>query len=246
MNSFSLPGGIFSTNVSLDSYIIFAYRIADASQYQSLSAQLPRWAKPPAKFDIEARVEGNPTKDQLRLMMQALLADRFKLALHIETREMPVYALILNTPGKTGSQLRKHPDNVPCPEVPAIPTKGPEPPPVCGLIQTWTDGGLFHMRMMDVSLETLAGTLVPFLGRMGGFEGWPTIDRTDLGGSYDFTIAFQPISQQPSQDAPESVAERSGPELAEALKTQLGLVLVKQIGPAKVFVLDHVEMPSEN
>ena len=112
MDSFSLQGGIFSTNVSLDSYIIFAYKIADASQYESLNAQLPKWAKSPAKFDIEARVEGSPSKDQLRFMVQSLLEDRFKLAIHTETKQRSVYALVLNTPEKLGPQLKAHPDNL--------------------------------------------------------------------------------------------------------------------------------------
>ena len=109
MDSFSLSGGLFSTNVSLDNYIIFAYKIADGSQYQSLSAQLPKWARPPAKFDVEARAEGHPSKDQLRLMMQGLLKDRFKLAIHTETTQLPVSSLVLDTPGKVGPQLKAHP-----------------------------------------------------------------------------------------------------------------------------------------
>ena len=246
MDSFSLPGGILSTNVSLDSYIIFAYKIADASQYQSISAQLPKWAKSPAKFDIEARTEGSPNKDQLRLMMQALLEDRFKLAIHTETKQLPVYALVLNTPEKLGPQFRAHPDNLPCPDIPTTPAKGPEPPPVCGLIQTWKDGGLFHMRMMDVSMEIITGSLVPFLGRMGNLGDRPTIDRTGLAGKYDFTIVFQPLPEQAAQGGEENEAERNGPELIEALRTQLGFKLVKQVGPVKAFVIDHVEMPSEN
>ncbi len=136
MDSFSIAGGLFSTNVSLDSYIIFAYKIADASQYQSLGAQLPKWARPPAKFDVEARVEGTPTKDQLRLMMQALLKDRFALSMHREMKQLPVYALVLTDSGHPGSQLKPHPENLACLAIPTTPPKGPEPPPVCGLIQT--------------------------------------------------------------------------------------------------------------
>lgn len=105
MDSFSIAGGLFSTNMSLDSYIIFAYKIADASQYQYLASQLPKWASAPAKFDVEARVEGTPTKDQLRLMMQALLRDRFELSLHTKTKRLPVYAVRLADPSHPGLQL---------------------------------------------------------------------------------------------------------------------------------------------
>jgi uncharacterized protein (TIGR03435 family) len=246
MNSFSLPGGLFSTNVSLDNYIIFAYKIADGSQYQSLSAQLPKWAKSPAKFDVEARAAGHPTKDQLRLMMQALLQDRFKLAIHTETKQLPVYSLVLDTRGKPGPQLRAHPASLPCPEIPTAAVQGPEPPPVCGLIQTWVEGGLFHLRMMDVSMDIIAGTLVPFLGRMGRLDDRPSIDRTGLTGMYDFTIAFQPEPQPNPQESADAQPERNGPTLTEALKKQLGLRLLRQEGPVNAFVIDHVEMPSEN
>ncbi len=246
MDSFSIAGGLFSTNVSLDNYIIFAYKIADASQYRSLGAQLPKWARSPAKFDVEAHVEGTATKDQLRLMMQALLKDRFKLSLHTETKQLPVYALMLADPGHPGPQLKPHPEALPCPVIPTSSPKGPEPPPACGLIQTWVDGGLFHMRMINVSMETIAGSLVPFLGRMGRLDDRPTIDRSGLRGKYDFTITFQPEPQSAPQGGTQEDAEMTGPVLEEALKKQLGLKLVKQTGSVNAYVIDHVELPSEN
>ena len=59
-------------------------------------------------FDIEAQAQGNPTKDQMRLMMQSLLAERFKLAVHFETREASVFVLTLVKQGKAGPRLRPH------------------------------------------------------------------------------------------------------------------------------------------
>ena len=245
-DSFSLPAGLFSTNVSLDSYIIFAYKIADGSQYPSLSAQLPKWAKSPAKFDVEARAAGHPSKDQLRLMMQTLLEDRFKLAIHTETKQLPVYALVLDNPGRTGPQLRAHRSTLPCPEIPTVAVQGPEPPPVCGLMQTWMDGGLFHLRMMNVPMDVVAGTLVPFLGGLGGLDNRPSIDRTGLTGKFDFTLAFQPEPQPSPEGSADPQPERTGPTLTESLGKQLGLKLLKQDGPVNAFVIDHLEMPSEN
>lgn len=67
------------------------------------------------RFDIQARAEGNPGKDQMRLMMRSLLADRFKLAIHHETRQVPAFAIVLVKPGKTGPQLQLHPNDAPCP-----------------------------------------------------------------------------------------------------------------------------------
>ena len=60
------------------------------------------------RFDIEARAPGNPTKADYRLMMQSLLADRFKLTVHYETRVVPLFELVLAKPGKFGPQLRLH------------------------------------------------------------------------------------------------------------------------------------------
>jgi hypothetical protein len=97
-DDFSSTGGFFRSSAHLIMYIIFAYKIVDTSQYGSLLAQLPKWGNTD-QFVIEARAEGNPTKNQYRLMMQSLLADRFKLAIHTETRQLPVYALILSKSG---------------------------------------------------------------------------------------------------------------------------------------------------
>jgi hypothetical protein len=81
-----VPNGGFlsATNFPLGTYIAFAYKIL-GNQMQSLMAQLPEWVMTD-RFDIQARAESNPGKDQMRLMMRSLLADRFKLAIHTETR----------------------------------------------------------------------------------------------------------------------------------------------------------------
>ena len=166
--------------------------------------------------------------------------------MHTQTKQLPVYALVLADSSHPGSQLKPHPETLPCPEIPLSPSKGPEPPPVCGLIQTWVDGGLLHLRMIDVSMETLAGSLVPFLGPMARLDERPTIDRTGLKGRYDFTLAFQPEPQTSPQSGPREETEMTGPVLVEALRKQLGLKLVKQTGPVNAYVIDHVEMPSDN
>ena len=103
------------------------------------------------------------------------------------------------------------------------------------------------MRMIYVSMETIAGSLVPFLGSMGRMDDRPTIDRTGLPGRYDFSLAFQPEPpQSSSQGSTQEEADVNGPVLVEALRKQLGLKLVKQTGPVNTLVIDHVEMPSEN
>ena len=66
-----------------------------------MPARMAKWVSD-GMFEIDARAEGNPTKDQMRLMMQSLLADRFKLAVHFEAREAPVFDLTLVKQGRTG------------------------------------------------------------------------------------------------------------------------------------------------
>ena len=66
------------------------------------------------RFDIEARSTANPTKDQMRLMMQSLLVDRFKMKAHIEQKTRPVFELLLAKRGRTGPQLRPHPKDEAC------------------------------------------------------------------------------------------------------------------------------------
>ena len=83
------PGGRFSASFPLWIYIEFAYKL-DVFQWGEIRAQLPKWAND--DYAIDAKADGNPTKDQMRLMMQSLLADRFKLRVHSESKEVPVLA----------------------------------------------------------------------------------------------------------------------------------------------------------
>ena len=104
-DSYSANGGLLSTtNLALVSYIGFAYKLT-GNQTQSLGSELPKSIRGD-RFDIQAHAPANTTKDQMRLMMQSLLADRFKLVVHTEKRQLPIFALVLEKPGKTGPQLR--------------------------------------------------------------------------------------------------------------------------------------------
>src|SRR6202040_3208623 len=73
----------------------------------------PRWVDS-EHFDIEAEVEGNPSTEQKRLMLQSLLANRFKLIMHHGTVELPAFALVLNKAGKPGPQLQRHSQDAKC------------------------------------------------------------------------------------------------------------------------------------
>src|SRR6185312_7279981 len=119
---YSPTQGIFSSiHRPLVDYIVFAYKMTD-SERQDLISKLPAWAVSDG-YDIEAKSENHdPTKDQMRLMMQSLLAGRFKLVIHTETRRLSISALVLVKPGITGPQLKPHPAEQSCSTTdPAVP-----------------------------------------------------------------------------------------------------------------------------
>jgi bla regulator protein blaR1 len=96
------PHGRFAAAFPVSFYISFAYKLMlTPDQRQAMLAGLPKWVDTD-RIDIEAKAAGSPTKDQMRLMMQSLLAERFHLAVHYKRQEMPVYALTLIKPGTRG------------------------------------------------------------------------------------------------------------------------------------------------
>jgi uncharacterized protein (TIGR03435 family) len=238
-------GGRFSAvNFPLINYIFFAYKVTD-NQVEFVLSQLPKWATTD-RFDIQAHVEGNPTKDQMRLMIRALLADRFRLAAHHEIRQLPVYALLVDQPGRLGPLLQKHTDDAPCPITPFIPSPVPNAPPqktldsrfpfTCGGIVDMTPSAPGRLRAgaRNVTMQLIADSLT---GGVSGLDRsvW---DRTDLIGKFDFAIEFTP---QGAAAPPNFRPDPTGPTFVEALKEQLGLKLEDQTGPVDVLVIDYVE-----
>jgi uncharacterized protein (TIGR03435 family) len=250
-------GLLSGTNGRLIAYIYFAYNLT-GNQLQLLMPQLPKWVITD-RFDIQARADGNPSKDQMRLMMQSLLADRFKLAVHYETRRLPVFALVLAKPGRTGPQLQPHPDDSTCSTalsqasagVPSTPTATVAGglPTVCGSIEGMpsTPSGRIPVRARGVPIGLLASTLA----QMGNLDR-AVLDRTGLSGNYDFTFEWTPQFHGPGtpQDVVPAAANahsgQAGPTFQQDLQQQLGLNLEPQEGPVEVLVIDHIEKPTEN
>ncbi|HTA66746.1 MAG TPA: TIGR03435 family protein, partial [Bryobacteraceae bacterium] len=238
-------GGRFSADFSLTTYITFAYKLSLSSdQRQAMVAHLPSWVAA-ERFDIQARAEGNPTKDQMRLMMQSLLADRFKLAVHFETQVVPVLALVLVKPGKTGPKLRPHSEGVPCEATPA--TNGPIPrdstvfPPVCDVyMMTMHPNTMSKSGSRNTTMALLAGALSG-LGKLDR----PVVDQTGLDGRFDFSIEWAHESDRPPLPNSDAPAELQGPTFLEALREQLGLKLQSTKAPLQILVVDHVERPSD-
>jgi len=241
---FRYQGGPVQLKGLLVNYIFFAYKFGDVVQYKSLSAQLPTWAQT-HEFVVEARAPGNPTKDQIRSMVQALLADRFGLRMHTEVRQMAVYALVLEKAGKPGPGLNQHPDDQLCTAIPnnAAPAPKDEVPPFCGAI-SWPHNGLTHLRIMDWSLEQMGPELVRDGVWAGDLDPRPVLDRTGLKGKWDLNIEFLRSKRDPA--AADSEAATPAPDFLDALQRDAGLKLVKETGPVVTYLVDAVHPPSEN
>jgi bla regulator protein BlaR1 len=246
-NSYRPTGGLLSPSFPLITYIQFAYKIfLTADQQKSLLSRLPNWVSTD-RFAIQARAATeNPTKDQMRLMMQSLLADRFKLAIHFEKQELPVFGLTLIKPGKPGPQLRPHSDGPPCDE--AVPT--PDAPKGNSVFPAGCDTFEGQIRAdkkavvgsRNNTMKLIAQTL-PAAHNFGR----PVVDQTGLSGTFDFTIEWAPEAGDAFAAAgTTSQTEIQGPTFLEALKDQLGLKIESTRAILDVPVIDHVEKLSEN
>jgi uncharacterized protein (TIGR03435 family) len=149
-------------------------------------------------------------------MMQSLLAERFKLAIHRESKELPVFALVA---AKGGSKLKPAGD-----------------PKADDGDFTWGRG---RIRGMAVTLPEIAEMLSGDLKRT-------VLDRTGIAGRYDFTLEYAPEIIEPAVNPNEKTADPNGPSIFTALQEQLGLRLEASKGPVQILVIDHVEKPTEN
>jgi uncharacterized protein (TIGR03435 family) len=239
------PGNLYlAKNIKLIQFIAFAYSLTQI-QLRSLELHVP-WTTED-RFDIEARAQGNPTKADYRLMMQSLLAERFKLAVHYETRVVPLFELVLAKPGKFGPQLRLHrPDDPVCAK-PAAPTWPMEAdaegfPEACGGPFSMKPGkpGRMNSGGRDVSMMRFAAILTG-----EGVVDRPMVDRTGINGTVDYSLEWRKVADQVARGAPLDLDE-DAPTFADALKEQLGIKMLSQKGPSELFFVDHIEKPSDN
>jgi uncharacterized protein (TIGR03435 family) len=206
--------------------------------------QLPTWVTE-ERYDIQARAQGNPGKDQMRLMMRSLLAERFKLAMHEETREVTVAELVAAKEGRLGPNIQRHPANSSCPldADPSVAAPDDRFPLLCGGIVPMppNTAGRIRFGARNVTMEFIAKSLSG-----GAGSERPLLDRTGLGGAFDFSLEWTPEIRGPVKPGVEAQLDQSGPTFEQALREQLGLKLVAKKGSQSVLVLDHVERPSEN
>jgi uncharacterized protein (TIGR03435 family) len=235
------PGGGFeAVNVTLGSVIRLAYGLQD---FQVVGA--PEWVNSD-RFDILARGPVGAVESEAPRRLQSLLAERFALKSHRETRDHPIYALALaRADGSLGPQLRRSQIDFEklreqmAEALRKNPAALPQPPQ-CGLSATRTLG------FCGMTLAGLTSFLPIYAGRM-------VVDRTGLTGAFDLELRFdasRPISGVglggglPIQ--PSGPADPDAPSIFTALQEQLGLKLEAQTGPVEVLVIDHVEQPTPN
>jgi uncharacterized protein (TIGR03435 family) len=204
----------------------------------------PQWIDAD-RFDITAKVPPGATKEEVNLMLQNLLADRFKLVVHRENREMALYELIV---AKNGPKLKPYVEN---PDGPTFEPgkitfdKNGEPiPPPGGLVMSMAEG----QRRITASKVTIGG--VPSLATTLGAElGRPVIDKTGLQGFYDYRLVFRPENPNagpPGQQTPPG-ADVDAPDIRVAVEEQLGLRLEAKKGLVEVLVVDGGNRtPTEN
>src|ERR1017187_10493644 len=238
-DSFTSTGGLFTADLSLGGLIAFVYKLP--RQYNLLS-HLPDWARK-KQFEIQARAAGNPTKDQMRLMMQSLLAERFKLALHYETQDTQVLIMTLMKPGKLGPRLRLHADGAACDMVVPRPSGATVTFDMfpCNVYMMATDRPeLFLAGARNTTVELMAA----FLSNVGHMR--PIVDRTGISGKIDFSMEFAPEKRGAPPPSTDAQADLPGTTFDQAVKEQLGLKLEPAKLPLEIPVVDHVELPSEN
>jgi len=230
------PAGYAATAVNLRWLIQAAYGISNPWGPQHQLSGGPDWLES-ERFDVAARVESGaipadlpPTErnETIRLMLQKLLEDRFQLKVHRETKQLPVFALVVT---KNGPKLKKSElEEKECQGIPV------------GFVSCRErfNGGMRGVRAKGVDMGDLAQYL-------SGFTDRPIIDQTSVKGLFEInTTAWRPA--QPRADfaaeAPADLEEL--PTIFTMLQEQLGLRLESTKGPVEVLVIDSVQKPSEN
>jgi uncharacterized protein (TIGR03435 family) len=246
-------GGHFAADgFPLASYLYFAYKVL-GNETNSVAEQLPGWALDDP-YLIEARTDGDPakdTKDQMRLMMRSLLAERFGLKNHYETRQTPIFAVTLAKAGKPGPQLRPHSEaESPCTTVLTAGTTQVGPRTVTGGFPRQCGGmlqmpaaaaGRVRFGARNVTMAFIADQLTG-LGNLGR----PAIDRTGLTGTFDFALEFVPETSPGEPGGGDFPADPNGPTFSQAMREQLGLKLDSTKGPSRFLIIDSVGRPTEN
>jgi uncharacterized protein (TIGR03435 family) len=266
------PGGRWTaTGITAGMLIQQAYGVKD---YQISGA--PSWLNSD-RYDIVAKADTpNITPDMARVLLQSLLAERFNLKIHRETKELPVYALVV---GKDGHKLHASDTQGAVQTFPQL--QDPSKPAQTGAVGGGKIGGAggfaggavsvgpggkvvdteapvkggSMIRMGRGQLDAQMTTVAAIAGMLAQQLGRPVIDKTELKGNFDFSLKWTPDETQRGMglggmEKPVTdsplPADPSGPSIFTAVQEQLGLRLEATRGPVEILVIDHVEKASGN
>jgi len=270
----SIAGGrLVANDNTLTALAFWAYRSSSGKPLlRSQIIGLPSWADTD-HFDFQAKPEGESRSvaiEEMRAMVQEMLEDRFQLKAHKDTRDLPVYELVV---AKGGLKMKKSEDQTPPVPLPPAdrgapprgagpapdgrgavtgPRGGPGAGPFAGgrPPRGAAGGGRGNFQGTAVTIATVVNFLTQNLGR-------PVIDKTGLSGLFDLKLEWTPGAEQalgpfgpevpagPGGGAPPP-ADAAGPSIFTALQEQLGLRLESTKGPVEVVVIDSAARPSEN
>jgi uncharacterized protein (TIGR03435 family) len=249
------PNGRFTAiNVPLDNLIRFAYA---ARGPDGLLGPLPAnrlsvaktWvggatALQSDKFDVIAMTNAGASQEQVFQMLRALLVERFKLVVHRETRDVPIYALVVaRKDGRLGLRLR--PSNVDCS---AVPSDRPTPSPAAGGFVAEPCMGLRNVPGKATGRAVTTQTLARLM------SGWvddhrPVEDRTGLTGNFDIDLDWtpdQPLAAPPAGAPGLPPVDSNGAGIFTALQEQLGLKVESTKNSIDILVVDYAEHPTED
>jgi uncharacterized protein (TIGR03435 family) len=224
------PGGRLTLTYRTLRYLVqFAYSTLESPLHDFQIVGGPDWADKD-RFDVTAKMEGNPppaptTANLARMMLRGVLAERFQLNVRMESREMPVYALVVARPnGQLGSGLRVRQDSckgfVP-------PAGGPDlkgSTPLCGYLR----GGQGALNYRGVPMSAL------FRPNALGAVDRLVIDRTNLQGLFDIDLTW----------AADATAADNAPSIFTAVQEQLGLKLEPTRAPVDVLMIESAQRPT--
>ena len=264
MSMRTLPTSFNVTNLPLRMLIVQAYRV---SGYQLVGG--PSWLDS-ERFDIIAKAPEGSRPDQTLLMLRGLLAERFKLKLHAETRDTPIYALVLaRSDGRLGPKLSKTTDD--CQKIleerqAAIkaargsgsgPGRGQPLPP--GIMPAPGERPICTVSMnagppagggMPVITQRAGGQTIAALARtLSGNLNRQVVDRTGLTGLYDYELQYGigtgALTTAPPGGTATTAPIDDAPTIFDALR-DLGLKLESERGPVEHLVIDSVERPTND
>ncbi len=214
------PGRLHVVNNPVDNLIGNAY-----GNHKLIGA--PEWIESD-RYDLEATAGGSPNDKQMMQMLQVLLADRFRLKIHPEQREQPVYHLVV---AKGGLRMQRK-TNENCMRTDQT-HPGDAPSNPCGNNWLRAKGNHMQWSVVNNDFQHMAGALSVAAGR-------PVLDKTNITGTFDLDLEF--AGQRPEAEA---VIDPSVPSIFAALD-RLGLKLEPAKGMVDVLVIDQIERPTPN